>query len=122
METITLPPILYRRRASAVNTHDTDRAEANWSHCTAKIRSIGFFLRHVQDKTTQRINLMRLLERMKILHQEDKEDLEHALKESIDRIHTIRPRSPEAEDFKIPNPEEASWKPVSIHTFVRINK
>ena len=112
LQPISLPPLLYRRRASAMNTHDTDRAEANWSHCTAKVRSIGFFSRHVHDKTTQRVNLLRLLERMKTMHEDDKAELENTIKESINRIHTMRPRSAEADDFKIPNPEEASWKPV----------
>ena len=109
---VSVPPLLYRRRVSAMNPHDTDRAEANWSHCTAKVRSIGFFSRHVHDKTTQRVNLLRLLDRMKTMHEDDKADLENAMKESIDRIHTMRPRSAEADDFKVPDPEEASWKPV----------
>ena len=46
------------------------------------------------------------------MHEDDKAELENTIKESINRIHTMRPRSAEADDFKIPNPEEASWKPV----------
>ena len=104
--------LLYRRRKSMMHNHA--RADANWRHCTAKVRGVGFFSRHIQDKTTQRVNLTRLLERMKTVHEEDREELENAIKKSRDRLHNVRPRSPEETNFVIPDPEEASWKPVSI--------
>ena len=115
MATYLKTPLLMSRRTSLVHNHD--RAEVNWQHCTAKVRSIGFFSRHVQDKCTQRVNLTRLLERMKTVHEEDKEELEKALKESTDRIHTMRPPSPEQEEEAIPCPEEPTWKPVSFNHF-----
>ena len=117
-------PLLFRHRYSLIHDgkpliyndhHDHERAGAHWQHCVAKVRSIGFFSRHIQDKHSQRVNLTRLLERMRTIHEEDKEELERVLKDSINRIHTMRPPSPKQEVDVIPCPEEPTWKPVCFN-------
>ena len=105
------------RKSSLVHNHE--RAEANWGHAAHKTKAVGFFARHMSDRSNQREILSQFIARMKNQKQADKHELDKAKKVyehsegSRTLITTLRPPSPVQTTRPIPSPDGPAWKQVS---------
>ncbi|KAL4236813.1 hypothetical protein ACF0H5_005200 [Mactra antiquata] len=101
------------RRESVI--HNSERANMNWKHAKAKTLTIGFFGRHVLNKSEQRQILVNFMDRMKTQSEADSVELsqkleEYTIAEKPSNITTMRPRSAASnKKQKIPYPEVPTY-------------
>ncbi|XP_060606229.1 uncharacterized protein LOC132758570 [Ruditapes philippinarum] len=85
----------------------------HWHQTKAKAVALGFFCRHVSDKSKQREVLTSFMEKMKNRMKNDKDELSRKLQEytinECPSLHTIRPKSPPQSTRKIPYPDVPTY-------------